>query len=115
MTPFIIVGTTLWSVSIAGRYFFTLSQSTFSLAMYTIVKGFFFYGVAEAPFNALLPRKFKPQQFGLVSGVVGLTSLIGTILGASLFSYLWEKSHFWIPTAVAIITIVLTIAILPMA
>ena len=75
--PYILIGTL---VNIAALVWMAAARDILSLAIaYVLVQ--FSSNAAQAPFHALLPDIVPEEQRGLVSGVMGLLAITGTIAG----------------------------------
>jgi MFS family permease len=75
--PYILVGTL---VSAGGLLWMATAQDIASLAVANVIVSLS-SNAARAPFSALLPDLVPQEQRGLVSGVMGLFALSGTIAG----------------------------------
>ena len=92
--PYILVGTLLDVVFLIG---IATSNSVLAVGAFVVLLQFS-ANFAQGPFQGYVPDLIPPPQVGLASGLVGLFTVLGIVVGTGLASIGLATGDFMIPT-----------------
>jgi MFS family permease len=92
--PYILVGTLLDVLFLIG---IATSNTVLAVGAFVVLLQFS-ANFAQGPFQGYVPDLIPPQQVGLASGLVGLFTVLGVVVGTALASIGLATGDFTIPT-----------------
>ncbi len=92
--PYILVGTLLDVLFLVG---IATSNTVLAVGAFVVLLQFS-ANFAQGPFQGYVPDLIPPQQVGLASGLVGLFTVLGVVVGTALASIGLATGNFTIPT-----------------
>ncbi|KAL0487350.1 11 TM domain-containing transmembrane protein [Acrasis kona] len=95
--PFMFIGVIIWvtSIMLRGWLYFaddinnTKNKLLFFLYAVVTTIGYIGYSIVSVPYNALMQDAFPKNSFGVVSGVSGFLSFVGSTLALTVMGYLY--------------------------
>jgi MFS family permease len=92
--PYILVGTLLDVVFLVG---IATSNTVLMVGAFVVLLQFS-ANFAQGPFQGYVPDLIPPAQVGLASGLVGLFTVLGVVVGSGLASIGLSTGNFMVPT-----------------